>query len=156
MTASPRLHSEPAPDAPRRFPKPMCERAGIELVYAGNCFGDRAYYLVEDTRHYPNLFMALVGATAMARKGTSRKRISRLFREAAPDWEAECTASGLSTGEGLIARVRDAEYGPNKKGETELIRKIRKDRHDTTGGRPAEHQAGILIFAHLPTTRTSI
>jgi Protein of unknown function (DUF3987) len=47
---------------------------------------------------------------------------------AAPDWEAECTATGLSTGEGLIARVRDAEYGPNKKGETELIRAGAKDK----------------------------
>jgi hypothetical protein len=91
------------------------------LTYAGNCFGAKAWYLVEETRHYPNLFVVIVGSTSAARKGTSRRRISRVFHEAAPSWEAECTVSGLSTGEGLIARVRDPEYGTNKKGETELI-----------------------------------
>jgi Protein of unknown function (DUF3987) len=98
------------------------------LAYSGNCFGDRAYYLVEETRHYPNLFVTIVGATASARKGTSRKRIQRLMREAAPTWEVECVSSGLSTGEGLIARVRDPEYGTNKKGETELVHQGAKDK----------------------------
>jgi hypothetical protein len=98
------------------------------LAYAGNAFGDRAFYLIEETRHYPNLFVTLVGATATARKGTSRKRIQRLMREAAPTWDADCTSSGLSTGEGLIARVRDPEYGTNKKGETELLHQGCKDK----------------------------
>jgi hypothetical protein len=98
------------------------------LTYAGNTFGDKAFFLVEDTRHYPNLFVTVIGATASARKGTSRKRINRLFREAVPDWEADCIAGGLSTGEGLIARVRDPEYQQNKKGELELVHAGAKDK----------------------------
>ena len=98
------------------------------LTYAGNTFGDKAFFLVEDTRHYPNLFVTVIGATASARKGTSRKRVGRLFREAVPDWEADCITSGLSTGEGLIARVRDPEYQENKKGETELVHAGAKDK----------------------------
>jgi hypothetical protein len=90
------------------------------LAYMGNLFGNRAWYRIEETRHYPNLYVTLVGDTAIARKGTSRKRISRLAQTAAPEWEANCVTTGLSTGEGLIARVRDPIYSTNKKGELEL------------------------------------
>ena len=75
------------------------------LVAAGNALGRRAYYFVEDTRHHANLFVVLVGKTAKARKGTSWGRVSRLFE--GTDWAIRCITRGLSTGEGLIHRVRD-------------------------------------------------
>jgi hypothetical protein len=98
------------------------------LAYAGNVFGNKAFYAVEDTRHHPNLYVTLVGDTASARKGTSRKRINKLAQLGVPEWEAQCTVSGLSTGEGLIARVCDPVYGPNKKGELELVHPGAKDK----------------------------
>jgi len=98
------------------------------LCYAGNAFGTKAWYLIEETRHYPNLFVCVVGRTAVARKGTSRKHVTRVMGEAAPEWESECTASGLSTGEGLIARVRDPLYGIDKEGHPELIHPGAKDK----------------------------
>ena len=75
------------------------------LAACGNVFGRRAYFLVEDTRHHPNLFTLLVGNTSKARKGTSWRRIRRLFEETS--WVNDCLCGGLSTGEGLIHRVRD-------------------------------------------------
>ena len=41
------------------------------LTAAGNCFGARAAYYVEETAHFPNIFTLIVGDTAKARKGTS-------------------------------------------------------------------------------------
>ena len=75
------------------------------LVAYGSSVGHRAYFLVESTRHYPNLFTALVGKTAKARKGTSWRRVRYLFE--ATGWAKGCITSGLSSGEGLIHRVRD-------------------------------------------------
>ena len=92
------------------------------LVAAGNALGDKAWTVVERTRHYPALFALIVGDTAKARKGTSAQWVLRTLGEAAPAWRAECTTTGLSTGEGLIERVRDPEYERNKKtGEMELV-----------------------------------
>jgi hypothetical protein len=75
------------------------------LTAIGNALGRRAYFLVEDTRHYPNLFLVLVGKTAKARKGTSWGRVRQLFEGSG--WVLHCITEGLSTGEGLIHRVRD-------------------------------------------------
>ena len=43
------------------------------------------------------------------------------MHKAMPGWWENCIASGLSTGEGLIAHVRDPEYSTNKKGVKELV-----------------------------------
>jgi hypothetical protein len=45
------------------------------LVAFGALCGHRAYYQVEATRHYPNLFALLVGGTSKGRKGTSWDRV---------------------------------------------------------------------------------
>ena len=80
----------------------------VQLIVAfGNVIGRNAYYSVESTRHYLNLFTVLVGDTAKGRKGTSLDHIVSLFRQIAPDWCKNNIISGLSTGEGLIHHVRD-------------------------------------------------
>lgn len=91
------------------------------LTYIGNAIGDAVYYRVEDTLHRPTLFLTLVGSSSVGRKGTARNRTDRLIHKAIPEWWEKCIASGLSTGEGLIAHVRDAEYTTNKKGEREIV-----------------------------------
>ena len=85
------------------------------LVGVGNVVGRNPYFSVEATRHYLNLFVALVGDTAKARKGTSWGHIDRIFTLVdgqAPTGIREPwgkrLVTGLSSGEGLIWEVRDA------------------------------------------------
>lgn len=89
------------------------------LVAFGNVVGRNPYFLVEATRHYPNLFLTLVGDTAKARKGTSWGHVDHMFRlvesqvgnavQAGNDHQpwSERVVTGLSSGEGLIWAVRD-------------------------------------------------
>ena len=87
------------------------------LVAFGSVIGRTANRVEADT-HYMNLYVALVGETSRGRKGTSWRHIYRLFSDVDPGWSV---ASGLSSGEGLIHRVRDARE------ETKPIRQ--KGRH---------------------------
>jgi hypothetical protein len=92
------------------------------LAGAGNCFGNKAWAITEQSRQHPNIFNLIVGDSAKARKGTSLRWVFRVLREADPAWETACRASGLSTGEGLIQRVRDPVYKTdNKTGQRELV-----------------------------------
>lgn len=77
------------------------------LVYFGCAIGRSAHFLVESTKHYCNLFVVLVGQTAIGRKGTSEGRVRDQFRQVDPDWAAKRILNGLSSGEGLIWAVRD-------------------------------------------------
>ncbi len=77
------------------------------LAAAGNVFDRKSYYLHEATRHYANLFVILVGKTAKARKGTSWNHIEALMKQVDPCWTSNCIDSGMSSGEGLIERVKD-------------------------------------------------
>jgi hypothetical protein len=53
-----------------------------------------------------------VGESSKARKGTSWSPIKRLFALVDHEWAGERVTSGLSSGEGLIAEVRDDEESP--------------------------------------------
>ena len=98
------------------------------LAAAGNCFGHRTWFAVEETRHYPNLFVLIAGDTSKARKGTSLRWVLRVLQEAAPEWSSECIVGGLSTGEGLIERVRDSVSAPDKTGAMQLVDAGAKDK----------------------------
>jgi Protein of unknown function (DUF3987) len=78
------------------------------LADIGNMIGRGPYYQVESDRHHPNLYVGLVGESAKARKGTSRRRIHAIMKIADERWQNDCVKSGLSSGEGLINEVRDA------------------------------------------------
>jgi hypothetical protein len=77
------------------------------LVTFGSCKGRDPFFFVEATKHHTNLFVALVGETAKARKGTSWARICDLFLQVAVLWESLRRPGSLSSGEGLIYEVRD-------------------------------------------------
>lgn len=91
------------------------------LVAFGNMAGRNAFYRVEASRHYPNLFAVMVGQSARARKGTSWQRALRVLERGGDQgWCAKRIVSGLSSGEGLIWEVRDAiTRRPRKGGEEE-------------------------------------
>jgi Protein of unknown function (DUF3987) len=77
------------------------------LTAFGNIIGSNPYYQVESDRHRANLFSVHVGASAKGRKGTAGGRVRAITRCADEMWSNERTASGLSSGEGLINAVRD-------------------------------------------------
>jgi hypothetical protein len=90
------------------------------LVSFGNAVGRQPYYLIEQDRHFANLFTVLVGQTSKSRKGTSAGRIRAIFNIADPDWTREHILGGMSSGEGVISAVRDPVCAI-RKGVEELI-----------------------------------
>lgn len=87
------------------------------LTAVGNAVGRGPGFRVEADRHSCNLFVAIVGDTASARKGSSWGQARRLVEEADPEW-ADRIKSGASSGEGLIWEVRDPiEETRKKKGD---------------------------------------
>ena len=86
------------------------------LVAFGSTVGRGPYFRVEADRHHANLFCCVAGETSKARKGTSGSHVKRVLRAADEDWAASRITNGLSTGEGLIWRVRDAiqEFDPKR------------------------------------------
>ncbi len=83
----------------------------VQLLAAiGSAAGRNVHVRVEDDRHYPNLYVLVVGRTARGRKGTSWRRVDEFMRLVDPNWSAECLVhGGLSSGEGLIWDVRDGD-----------------------------------------------
>ncbi len=91
------------------------------LTAFGNMVGRGAHFAVGATRHHLKLYVALVGQTSKARKGTSWDPIWELARAADVGWAEERVLSGLVSGEGLIHAVRDPVVVRNKKtGEEEV------------------------------------
>jgi hypothetical protein len=90
------------------------------LVSFGNAVGRQPYYLIEQDRHFANLFTVLVGVTSKSRKGTSAGRIRAIFNIADPDWARDRVLGGMSSGEGVISAVRDPAYAI-RKGVEELV-----------------------------------
>jgi hypothetical protein len=86
------------------------------LVSFGNAVGRKPYYLIEGSKHYPNLFAVLAGQSAKARKGTSADRIRQLFEIADPEWAQHRIRGGISSGEGILWSIRDP-IEKMKKGE---------------------------------------
>jgi hypothetical protein len=76
------------------------------LAAFGSAVGSRPHVNVGADRHRANLFAAIVGPTSSGRKGASWSPVRELMRRACPDWPARIV-SGLGSGEGLIAAVRD-------------------------------------------------
>jgi len=81
------------------------------LLLYGNVIGRNTFYVAEADKHFTNLFVAIVGATAKGRKGVSYGHSKRLFETLDFDWTAKRIVQGLSSGEGLIWAVRDEQKG---------------------------------------------
>ncbi len=94
------------------------------LAMFGNAVGKRPFASVGPTRHHTNLFAVMVGSSSVGRKGTAGDAAKAFLSEADPAWSSERIMSGLSSGEGLIAAVRDPveKTQKNKKtGEMETV-----------------------------------
>ena len=78
------------------------------LVCCGALIGRGAYFQVEATLHHPNQFLLLIGETSRARKGSALDHVTRLLGEVDPAFPARL-ATGLSSGEGVVWKVRDGD-----------------------------------------------
>ena len=77
------------------------------LVAFGTAAGRHAYWPIEASRHHPNEFAVLVGPSSKGRKGSAWDHVEAVLTTADPAFAADGLVSGLSSGEGLIAQVRD-------------------------------------------------
>ena len=81
------------------------------LTAVGNSIGNKACFRVGPEEHHTNLFTCLVGDTSSG-KGQSLALVTRLMKEADSEWASNCIVQGLSSGEGLVDRLKDEEFEP--------------------------------------------
>jgi len=81
----------------------------LTLAAFGNACGRGPGWEIGGTFHATNLYVLTVGRTSEGRKGTGWDAIKPVFVRADPEWASERVQSGLSSGEGLIHAVRDAQ-----------------------------------------------
>lgn len=78
------------------------------LAGFGSLIGKTAYFRAEADYHYTKLFAVLVGQSSKGRKGSSWGHVHKLLLRVEEGFR-ECVQDGLSSGEGLIAHVRDVQ-----------------------------------------------
>lgn len=86
------------------------------LTTAGGVIGPSVYLHVGETRHYCRLFSVLVGASSRGRKGSSAAPVNAIFDELLMDFGSIRTNGPLSSGEGLLWRIRDGSDEVDKDG----------------------------------------
>ncbi len=97
----------------------------VQLLAAfGSVIGRGPHAMADGARHGCKLFVAIVGETSKARKGTSWARAREPFDVAAPDWASDRVMSGLSSGEGLIWQIRDPIYKKERNRKTKQIEDV--------------------------------
>jgi len=79
------------------------------LVPYGNILGRSRPHYAGQSKQHTKLFAMLVGRTANGRKGTSWDAVRGIVEALDPDWYLNCREKGISTGEGIIHRIRDRE-----------------------------------------------
>lgn len=79
------------------------------LTSLGVAMGPGPHVNVEHTPHYARLNALLIGTTAGGRKGTSWNHPRLLLKQLDTDFIASRVKEGLSSGEGLVYCVRDAD-----------------------------------------------
>jgi hypothetical protein len=104
------------------------------LTYFGTLIGRSAYYQIEATRHYTNLYTCLIGPTSKARKGTAYDHIEAQMKTVDTSWGASNRSGGCGSGEGLIAAVRDRV----------MQRQAIKQRGKVTGYEDVEVDPGVI------------
>ena len=86
------------------------------LTTAGGVIGPSVYFYVGETRHYCRLYCVLVGRSSRGRKGSSAAPVNAIFDELLMDFGSIRTNGPLSSGEGLLWRIRDGSDEVDKDG----------------------------------------
>jgi hypothetical protein len=93
------------------------------LVALGNCVGRELRVSLDGRWHHPlNLYAVVIGEDGGARSDAAMAEVQRAFTAADPAWADERLRSGLASGEGLIAAVRDPALGQVKDRQTGEVR----------------------------------
>src|SRR3984885_4678802 len=88
----------------------------LQLLAAfGNAVGPAPHCMVDATRHGLNLFVALVGESSKARKGTSWNQIRCLFTEVDRPWVTERVTTARLTPAALIYALRDQQPATDRR-----------------------------------------
>jgi hypothetical protein len=109
---SPAYYGLPGQFAKAVEPFSEADPVGILLhtLIAGGCLiGPSPFVSVEHTRHHARTNLICIGRTAGGRKGTAWGIVRYLFSQVDVRWATDRVMGGLSSGEGLIYQVRDAE-----------------------------------------------
>ena len=61
----------------------------------------------------PNIFVAVVGPSGLARKGTADSDVRRLLKEVDPEFVVDRVHAGFGSGEGLVRLVQDPAFEEN-------------------------------------------
>jgi hypothetical protein len=101
----------------------------IWLTALGCWFGRAPHHNAGDTRHGTNLFSVIVGATSSGRKGTATDSVRKVLKHTDPKFNKERVHNtGLSTGEGMIYKIRDAreetearQHGNSVSAQTKVV-----------------------------------
>ncbi|MCU7822642.1 YfjI family protein [Kitasatospora sp. DSM 101779] len=94
----------------------------VNLLSAGGAvIGPGPFLWIGNDRHPALIWALTVGATAAGRKGAASNTVRRLLKAAVPEFVADNTPSGLSSGEGLIEAVRDGGPDPKTGKDTEGV-----------------------------------
>jgi hypothetical protein len=96
------------------------------LCAIGNVVGRSQVFKVDGALHRVNLFLLVIGNTSKGRKGTSYGYTESIMERVSPEWAKNCNASGCSSGEGLIERIRDEVR--SEKDPTEIVKHAATDK----------------------------
>ena len=104
----------------RILPETEADPAGMLFTFLtgfGNMVNRAVYMIADGAYHYLNLFVVTVGRTAISRKGTAWAQVKRVLALIDKDWTSMNIEGGLSSGEGVVHRIRDqiSEEKPVKK-----------------------------------------
>jgi len=77
------------------------------LVSFGNMFGRHAYFNVNKTEHFLNEFLACVGDSSTARKGTGGDEVDDFLTLISSDWMHRRNIGGFGSPQGIIYQIRD-------------------------------------------------
>lgn len=91
------------------------------LAGVGVLIGPGPYVRVGNTRHPLLIWPLLLGRTGSGRKGEATGTAEIFLRKVAPDSADRRTVTGLSSGEGLIERIRDDEDSEESKDKRLLV-----------------------------------
>lgn len=91
------------------------------LAGFGNLIGPRPHFRIANDNHPARLFVAIIGDSSKARKGTTWGPLREIFQLVDQDYVDKRVRSGLSTGEGLIYHVRDSTENDSGESDKRLL-----------------------------------
>lgn len=94
------------------------------LTYAGNLLGRQYYVNTGADRQCGNLYLCVVGATATGRKGSAISAAETFFTHGDETLRLPKVINGVSSGEGVIAQVRDPKIRQEKNKETGEFKEV--------------------------------